>query len=234
MRRFLSAAAAMAAAVLLPAWGGGRAAAAQRGGTGAITGSVTLTEMRGAPLATSAYGRRDIAPRQAPRGPETRNVVVYLADIRPDGAVAPMRARIAQRDEQFEPQLTVITTGSTVDFPNEDPYFHNVFSLSRAATFNLGRYRTGTSRARQFNDPGIVKVFCQIHSQMNATIVVLDHPWFAIPDAEGRFTIANVPAGDRTIVAWHERIGEKRERLRVTAGASANVAFTLPVLEKAR
>ena len=221
----------MAALMVAASMAGLPAAATSQRGTGTIRGSVTLTEMRGAPLATTAYGRRDVAPKPAARGPETRNVVVFLTGTRAQGAVPAMRARIAQRNEQFDPQVTAVTTGSTIDFPNADPYFHNVFSLSSAATFNLGRFRAGESRSRQFTKPGIVKVFCQIHAQMNASIVVLDHPWFAIPDEDGTFTIADVPAGERTLVAWHERIGEKRERLTVTPGGVTRVSFTLPVLE---
>lgn len=227
MRRRVPIAALMAAAWL----SGAPAVATSQGGTGTIRGTVTLTEMRGAPLPTTAYGRRDVAPRPRARGPETRNVVVFLTGTPARGAVKGMRASIAQRDEQFDPQVAAVTTGSTIDFPNADPYFHNVFSLSSAATFNLGRYRAGESRARQFTKPGIVKVFCEIHAQMNASIVVLDHPWFVIPGADGTFTIPDVPAGERTLVAWHERIGEKRERLRITPGAATTVTFTLPVLE---
>jgi hypothetical protein len=142
-----------------------------------------------------------------------------------------MRTRISQRNEQFVPQVTAVTAGSIVDFPNDDPFFHNVFSLSKAATFDLGRYPSGSSRARTFAKTGIVKVFCDIHSHMTALIMVLDHPWFTIPADDGSFTLPSVPAGDLTVVAWHERIGERRERLRVTAGQTANVSFTLPVLE---
>ena len=142
-----------------------------------------------------------------------------------------MKARIAQRDEQFLPPVTAVTVGSSVDFPNDDPFFHNVFSLSKAATFHLGRYPSGKSRTRQFLKPGIVKVFCDIHAQMTALIMVFDHPWFTIPAEDGTFTLPPVPAGDVTVVAWHERIGERRERVRLTPGDTARIAFTLPVLE---
>jgi plastocyanin len=198
---------------------------------GTVTGSVTLTAARPAPLAASAYGRRGVATRKATAAPDIRNVVVYVDGLKTPGRPAALRTRIAQRDEQFMPQVSVVTTGSTVDFPNEDPFFHNVFSLSKAATFDLGRYPSGSSRERVFTKPGIVKVFCHLHSQMTALILVLDHPWFVIPSDDGTFTLPPVPAGDLTIVAWHERIGERREKIRVAAGGRASVSFSLPVLE---
>jgi hypothetical protein len=142
-----------------------------------------------------------------------------------------MRARIAQRDEQFLPRVTAVTVGSSVEVPNEDPFFHNVFSLSKAAQFDLRRYPSGESRTEVFSKPGIVKVFCHLHSQMTALIMVFDHPWFVIPNDEGTFTLPAVPAGELTVVAWHERIGERRERVRVVGGEIATLSFTLPVLE---
>ena len=151
--------------------------------------------------------------------------------LRPPAPPAPMRARIAQRDEQFVPPVTAVTVGSAVEFPNEDPFFHNVFSLSKAANFDLGRYPSGVSRTRHFAKPGIVKVFCHLHAQMTALIMVLDHPWFTIPADDGTFTLPQVPAGELTVVAWHERIGERRERRAGDAGRTTKVSFTLPVLE---
>lgn len=219
--------AAIAAAALLAAPAGLRVA----NETGTIAGKVTVTSTRRTPLATSTYGRRDVPARSSQAIAETRNVVVYVSGLKPSGAPAPVRARIAQRDEQFWPQVTAVSVGSTVDFPNDDPFFHNVFSLSRAATFDLGRYRSGTSRSVAFPAPGIVKVFCHLHSQMSAVILVLDHAWFAIPAEDGSFTIPDIPAGERTVVAWHERIGEQREKVRITVGGTTRVTFALPVLE---
>jgi hypothetical protein len=207
------------------------AAARQPESTGVITGAVTLTVSRSAPLAASPYGRRGVPPKRSTNAPEMRNVVVYLNGLRPSSPPPPMRAKIAQRDEQFVPQVTAVTAGSTVDFPNEDPFFHNVFSLSKVSTFDLGRYPSGSSRARTFPKPGIVKVFCDIHSHMTALILVLDHPWFTIPGDDGTFTLPSVPAGEITAVAWHERIGERREKIRVTPGQTTRISFTLPVLE---
>jgi plastocyanin len=201
--------------------------------TGALEGTVTLTAARGTPLATSAYGRRGVAPRPAAAGPETRKVIVYLSGVKPPATPAPTTATIAQRNEAFVPPVSVVTVGSTVHFPNEDPYYHNVFSLSRAATFDLGRYPSGESRVRQLAKPGTVKVFCHLHAQMSALIMVLDHPWFAVPEESGRFAIDSIPPGEHVVVAWHERIGERRETIRIPPGGRAHVAFTLPVLENA-
>jgi len=203
-------------------------------GVGTVAGTVTLTAVRAAPLTTSVYGRRGVPPKAGSVGPETRKVVVYLSGPKLAPAAAPMHATVEQRGEQFVPPVTVVTAGSTVSFPNEDPYFHNVFSLSRVASFDLGRYPSGTTRAQVFERPGIVKVFCHLHSQMSALVVVLEHSWFTIPGETGSYELPPVPPGDYTLVAWHERIGEQREKISVTASGSTRVNFTLPVLEGER
>jgi len=104
-----------------------------------------------------------------------------------------------------------------------------VFSLSGAASFDLGRYPDGQSRSRQFTKAGIVKVYCHIHAQMSATIVVLDHPYFATPDVDGQFTIPNVPPGEYTLVGWHERVGEQASRVTVESGHITTADVSLPV-----
>jgi len=200
-------------------------------GTGTVTGLVSLTAAKAAPLAVSPYGRRGVPPKRSTSPPDIRNVIVYVAGHTPGSPPPPLRARVAQRDEQFLPQVTAVTTGSSVEFPNEDPFFHNVFSLSKAAQFDLRRYPPGSSRTETFTKPGIVKVFCHLHAQMTALIMVLDHPWFVIPRDDGTFTLPPVPAGELTVVAWHERIGERRERVRVVSGETTTLSFTLPVLE---
>jgi len=200
-----------------------------QGTTGRVTGIVKLTMASSAPSAATAYERRSVGPKQKPQ-PELRNVVIFFANL-PATKAAPMQGSIAQRDEQFVPHVVAVTAGSSVAFPNEDPFFHNVFSLSRGASFNLGRYPSGASRSRVVARPGIIKVFCEIHSHMSAVIRVFDHPWFTSPSEDGSFTIDNVPAGEHTLAAWHERIGERRDRVTIRAGATTQVTFTLPVLE---
>ena len=126
------------------------------------------------------------------------------------------------------PHVVAITRGSTVDFPNDDPIFHNVFSLSSAATFDLRRYPPGQSRSETFTKAGLVKV-CHIHSHMSATILVLDHPYFTIPNLDGSFELPNVPPGQYTLVGWHERVGEHTATIDVEAGKPASINFSLPV-----
>ena len=200
--------------------------------TGTISGRVTLTtRMRGVPISTNAYAPRAVTHQATPSAPEMRSVVLYLKDVRYKAPLPVSHAQIRQEDESFSPRVVAITRGSTVEFPNFDPYFHNVFSLSGAATFDLGRYPDGQSRSRQFANPGIVKVYCHIHSQMSATIVVLDHPYFTIPDEDGRFTIPNVPAGRYTLVGWHERVGEQASHITVDGARVTTADVSLPVGE---
>ena len=199
--------------------------------TGSVTGHVKLrpNKIRGTALPSAAYPTRAVGRHDGPAIPEIGNVVVYLKDVAFRGALPARRSEVRQENETFVPHTLAIARGSTVDFPNADPFFHNVFSLSSAANFNLGRYPRGDSRQQTFARPGIVKVFCQIHSHMSATILVFDHPYFSKPDANGTYELPNLPPGDYTLVGWHERIGERTSAVRVQAGQATRVDLSLPV-----
>jgi plastocyanin len=198
--------------------------------TGRVIGRVRLTsKLPGKPMASTAYPRRAVGDHDAPSLPEIRNVVVYIKDAAYRGPLPARRAELRQEHETFIPHTVAITRGSSVDFPNGDPFFHNVFSLSRAANFNLGRYERGQSRAREFTKAGTIKVYCDIHSHMSAMVLVFDHPYFTIPELDGSFELPAVPAGQYTIVGWHERVGERIERIRVEAGKAASIELTVPV-----
>ena len=197
---------------------------------GAIAGRVVLTTaVRGVPLASNAYQPRSVGSHQPARTPEIQNVIVYLRDIALKGAAPVARRVIEQRNETFAPRVLAVTRGSVVSFPNEDPYFHNVFSLSRASTFDLGRYRQHQAREQRFTKTGLVKVFCHIHSHMSASIMVLDHPYFTVPNLDGTFALPAVPAGRYTIVGWHERVGERTGTIEVEPGRTASIDLSLPV-----
>ena len=196
--------------------------------TGRIEGTVRLVAPPGAPIPSGAYPSRRVSPPPQ-RASEIANVVVYLKDAARAALLPAIRAQMRQEDEGFVPRLVAVTRGSTVEFPNADPFFHNVFSLSRGATFDLGRYPRGESRSRTFSRPGLIKVYCHLHSQMSASIMVFDHPHFVIPETDGHFTLADVPAGEYRLSAWHERIGESAKSIVVEAGRIVRIEFALPV-----
>jgi plastocyanin len=176
----------------------------------------------------AAYPTRTISAGDLASASELRHVVVYLKDA-PAGPTRPVSVAIRQHGEAFLPRVVAIPVGSSVEFPNDDPIYHNVFSLSRARTFNLGRFPQGETRRQRFDKPGNVKVFCDIHSHMTATVMVFNHPWFAVPGEDGRFELPAVPPGERLITAWHERLGDTTARVRVEAGRLSDTDFILPV-----
>jgi plastocyanin len=196
---------------------------------GRVTGRVRLTRARGTPLASNVYPARVVQQHDDPSLPELRNVVVYLKDVAFKSTLPASHREIKQQAEEFVPRVLAITKGSTVDFPNGDPFFHNVFSLSSADTFDLGRYKQGDTRSTKFLKPGLVKVYCHIHSHMSASILVLDHPYFAMPDNDGTFVLPDVPPGRYTIVGWHERVGERTASIQVDPGKVISVDLTVPV-----
>jgi plastocyanin len=222
MQRLMVAAAIALGCVTLPR--------AQTADTGTIVGHVTLKRrVGGAALPSTAYPTRAVGPGTSHPIPEILNVVVYVKDPGYRGTLAVRRAAMRQEHETFVPHVLAVTRGSSVEFPNADPIYHNVFSLSSTATFNLGRYPTGQSRRQTMARAGIVKVYCQIHSHMSATILVFDHPYFTTPGIDGAFELPGVRAGPVTLVGWHERVGEKKIEVRVERGKTTSVELSLPV-----
>jgi plastocyanin len=194
---------------------------------GAIRGRVDLRRV--APPIERRPGIADLGS-PAPRDVTDRlRSVVYL-ETAPRGAfetTEPGHAVMDQRNETFVPHVLAITTGTTVDFPNSDKFYHNVFSLSKAQKFDLGRYAAGHSRPIRFDRAGIVRVFCDIHSHMNAFILVFSHPFFALTDADGRYRIDNVPPGTYALIAWNEGISSEPRPVTVPDGGVAELDFTL-------
>jgi len=136
-------------------------------------------------------------------------------------------ATMSQHGEHFDPEMLVVPIGSTISFPNADPIFHNVFSLSKGQEFNLGRYAAGKSKAVRFERPGIVRVFCEIHSHMSAFILVFSHPFFSLTDADGRYRIDNVPPGTYNVVAWNEGDSSDPRQVTVPDGGATEIDFTV-------
>jgi plastocyanin len=187
-------------------------------GMGSIRGRV---ELRVSPAQYD--GRPLVAELGMPAAREAfdrRRSVVYL-ETAPQPAFdapPPGRATLDQRNESFVPPVVAITVGSSVDFPNSDRVYHNVFSLSKTRRFDLGRYPRGQSRSIVFDRPGVVRVFCEIHSHMSAYILVFAHRFFSVTDSEGRYRIDGIPPGSYTLALWNEGSVRERRELRVESG----------------
>jgi plastocyanin len=134
-------------------------------------------------------------------------VVVWLSPL--DGAAPPEKSgpppQIIQHNKTFSPHLVVVQVGQTVQFPNQDPFFHNIFSMYNGKRFDLGLYEAGSTRSVRFDRPGVSYLFCNIHSEMSAVVVALDTPYFGISDRAGHVSIPDVPDGRYQLHVWYER-----------------------------
>jgi plastocyanin len=232
-----------AAAVLLLSFAPARAEEPVRnadrpsGRGGSLSGSVEVgPELSSRKMRFNLYTdfvQPAVAAGQPTREEELQNVVIYLESTPAGVAVSSPPAsplRMRQENSTFLPHVLAVQRGSTVEFPNSDPIFHNVFSLSKAASFDLGRYPRGEAKSVRFDKPGLVKVFCHIHSDMSAMIMVLDNPFFATPDSHGRFQIDGIPPGTYRAVGWHERARPQVHDVRIEPGQPAVVHFRIPLM----
>ena len=184
----------------------GRSVAAQAGE--AVSGRVTVLE-------------KDNRPAQ-----DVDQAVIWLTG--PNAPAAePTAVEMATENKQFVPRLIMVPAGSTVSFPNHDPFNHNVFSLSPEHPFDLGLYGRGGARSVSFEHPGIIRVFCNVHAQMRAIVVVRETALVTQPGEDGTFRLTGVPPGDYLLHVWHERAPEITRPLRVGAGAVDPLALTL-------
>lgn len=139
---------------------------------------------------------------------DASRVVVWMTSLEPvqkiHSANDKGRYRLIQRNKHFEPSLLVVPVGSVVDFPNLDPWFHNVFSLYRGKRFDLGLYQAGAQRSVRFDRPGPSYLFCNIHPEMTGVVLAIDSEYFGISDKAGHYAIANVPAGKYLLHVWYE------------------------------
>ncbi len=140
--------------------------------------------------------------------------------------------QLIQKNKSFHPSLLVIPVGGKVEFPNHDPFFHNVFSLFEGKRFDLGLYESGTTRLVQFDKPGISFIFCNIHAQMSAVVIALTTPYYAISDAHGDLSIPNVPPGRYELQVFHSSVAPDTLRalnreITIAAGATSLGTFTL-------
>ena len=215
----LVALAALAAFSALP-----RSARAQDAGTGSIEGTVSRPEQP--PRRT--LDRYSGSGASASRTLQPVPIVVYI-DGRVGAAAPPpvVRAHVAQQDTAFAPPVLVVPVGTVVEFPNRDPFFHNVISFSPAKRFDLGRYPRGESKSVTFDEPGVVKVYCEVHRFMRAAVVVVENTHHAIVGKDGHFRLEGVPAGRHRLVVWDAERRPRHVEVVVAAGAVSRVNVAL-------
>jgi plastocyanin len=211
-RRLAFAVAALAAAIPLLS-GGARAAA------GTIEGRV-IAAPRPPQRVANPYAGLGAASRTLGTVPMVAFIQGAVAGREGASAAHP---RLAQHDTSFAPSLLVVPAGSTVDFTNQDPFFHNVFSYSPTKRFDLGRYPRGESRPVTFDRAGTVKVFCEIHRWMRAGVVVVENPYHAQVRPDGSFTLRNVPPGSYKLAVWDFDRGTRTVNVTVPADGTARV-----------
>jgi plastocyanin len=161
---------------------------------------------------------------------DASNAVVWLNPAGGQGAI-PVSSRrtsgqLLQKNKTFIPHLLVVQVGAAVEFPNKDPFFHNVFSLFEGRRFDLGLYEAGSTRSVVFNRAGVSYIFCNIHPEMSAVVVALSTPYYATSDRAGSITIPNVPAGMYDLEVWHERVlpeslDSAKRRIQISAAGNS-------------
>jgi plastocyanin len=161
------------------------------------------------------------------------DVIVWLTPTRSSGPVAPGPVvRLVQENKRFIPHVIAVTAGTQIEFPNQDPFFHDVFSIYHGKPFDLGLYESGSARKIKFSQPGVSYIFCSIHPQMNAAVVVLRTPFFAVTGSDGAFRIGHLPPGKYKLEVWYEFASESElaalsRDVEIAAGEGAISTITL-------
>lgn len=204
-----------------------------------LVAALTSVSTRPVTVASGIEGRvvmkerklQRIANPYAGAGPAAHDVkdlpaIVYLNGQVGRAPSALDRPLMAQRDTSFQPELLVVPVGTAVSFPNQDPFFHNVFSYSKAKRFDLGRYPKGEAKTITFNQAGTITVLCEIHKWMRGGIVVVENSHYATVKPDGSFSLPNVPAGTYKLTVWHAERGSRTVDVTVPASGNARVDVT--------
>jgi plastocyanin len=218
----------------------------------AITGSVVLTAAQAGTIRGTVRAQgKDGADQEAAGGKydsrkfkfaervnyaDLHDFVVYIdqpGSAKPAPPEKPVQIittkRVTQKGAIFSPHVLPVAVGTTVEWPNNDEIFHNVFSISEVKPFDLGLYKSPEIKRVTFDKPGRVDVFCSIHTSMNCIVLVLETAHFAASDERGRYALLNVPPGSYRLKAWHERLPSQTKEVTVLESGDVTVDFTLGI-----
>jgi plastocyanin len=175
------------------------------------------------------YGSMNMTPQSSLTMNEYTNMVIYLEgqNLKQESLHAHPHSQVDQRNAEFIPHVLPVIRGTIVDFINRDNVYHNVFSLSSAKKFNIGRRPTGQAVPVLMDKPGIVEVFCDIHSNMSAYIVVLENDYFAQPDKQGNYSIDRIPSGTYTLKVWHEHLSSQKQTITISPNSTTTINFMM-------
>ena len=205
---------------------------------GTITGRVHAEGKAGADQAAAAGNYESHALKTAERVDYTdmRDFVVYIVGpltnvniAAPTNLVQVTTTKVSQQKATFTPHVLPVMVGTTVEWPNKDDIYHNVFSYSEAKQFDLDLYKDPVVKNVTFDKPGQVDVFCSIHANMSCIVLVLENPFFAVSNARGEYAITNVPAGTYQLKAWHERLPAQVRTITVPETGAVKADFTLGI-----
>ncbi len=177
--------------------------------------------------AQAIAGQLTIVEKDGTKSPDLANAVVWIEPVSGSPTTARNTAQIAMEGKQFVPHVEVVTVGSTISFPNHDPFRHNVFSKSGPAEFDLDLYGRGQARQFEFSRAGVYPLFCNVHARMVAYVVAVASSWIARPGADGHFELPALPPGSYRLKVWHERGGQSVRPLALPADASTLLQLQL-------
>ncbi|HVS03871.1 MAG TPA: methylamine utilization protein [Thermoanaerobaculia bacterium] len=188
--------------------------------------AVAITPLAAPAAAAELGGRVEVRQRSRSLAGEAERAVVYFSPSHKAPVTPPATAfEVVTEGKEFAPRLLAVPLGSRVRFPNRDPILHNVFSVSGGNAFDLGLYDRGPGRDVTFDEPGLVRVFCNVHHSMVAYVLVLDTPYFTRPDGHGAFRLAGLPDAPGTLTVWHERSDPWSRQLERPHGAPLEITL---------
>jgi plastocyanin len=177
---------------------------------------------------SSVSGRVTIQEKVGETTSDLANAVIYLVPKNGLARYSELKnTKMVMSGRQFSPRIRVVTSGSTLEYPNEDPFSHNIFSTAPSASFDLGVYGNNTSKSTTFKKAGAFPIYCNIHAKMTGYVVVVATPYYGQPTADGRWTLSGVPAGRYELHVWHERTPEIIKDVEVAAAGTSGVDATL-------